>query len=373
MRVVETTATPNTTLNKNQIRVVLYGDNDVPSGKNFQPCQLMTIARWGCVDYSDPDSPDYESVKADIIRRQRMFMISVSDGRVVKYTGVDAPILKNGNYGVTIGELPEFVKNYTKVREVLNQVGEHTDWLYAQGAVIGNIIHVDKEGLPVPVIVDCGEWIDGSNHAPVTIQVWDATTQQYVSHTLTYPIPATEYTKDDSYYVGYGIYFYNKYNALTQQYEIHRVRHQSGTWQCLQSQPVISGGVETYYEPKWNRPYWMLDDGNDNLTIEFVSSKGYSFRRGAVNTDITPHLFYGNVDISNDVAAEYWNWTRSSESGKTAQDETWDAQHQHMKAIHLSNLDMPSTWSTRDKAIFTCTVTLDDGKTTRIVDNQIIS
>ena len=344
MRVIGTHNT-NVNLGVNQIQVVLYGDNFVPAGRNFAPCELMTIARWGCVDYSDPEDPDYETIKASIIRRQRMFMISTTDGRVVKYTGVDSPILKNGNYGVTIGELPEFVKNYPDVKAILDQVGEHTDWLYAQGIVVGNYIKVDREGLPVPVTVFCGEWVDGSQVAN--------------------PSPCQ------------GIYFYNEYNEDTQQYEIHEVRHNGGRWQCLQHQPVISGGVATYYEPKWNSPYWRLVDGNDNLTIEFVSSKGYSFRRGNVDTVITPHLFYGNVDITNDVAAEYWNWTRESESEKTVADESWDAQHTGLvtgiKTLHLSNNDMPQTWSSANKAIFTCTVSVNDGKTTRIVDNQIIS
>ena len=335
MRVIATHNTDNT-LSPNQIRVVLYGDNEVPAQKNFEPCELMTMTRWGCINYSTSDASIYEAegldtqdaIIASIKRRQQVFYISTSEGRIVKLTGVDQPILRNGNYGTTLGILPEFVQNYSVVRE---RMIAGRDYLYAQGVVVGDFIKIDVEGNPVPTVVDKGEW---QNNTP---------------------------------------YYYNKFNETTQQYETHRVRHNGGTWQCLQSQPIISGGVETYYEPKWNSPYWMLVDGNDNLTIEFVSSKGYSFRRGAVNTDITPHLFYGNVDISNDVAAEYWNWTRESESGKTIQDETWDAQHQHMKAIHLSNLDMPSTWSTRDKAIFTCTVTLNDGKTTRIVDNQIIS
>lgn len=331
----------NNSLGVNQIQVVLYGDDYVPAGRNFEPCELMTIARWGCVDYSDPDDPDYETIKASIIRRQRVFMISTTDGRVVKYNGVDAPILKNGNYGVTIGELPEFVKNYPDVRAILDQVGEHTDWLYAQGVVVGNYIKIDKEGLPVPVTVFCGEWEDGAQMQTPT--------------------------------VGNGIYFYNEYNEQSQQYEIHEVRHNGGRWQCLQHQPVKSGGVLTYCEPKWDSPYWRLVDGNDNLTIEFVSSKGYSFRRGGVDTVITPHLFYGNVDITDEVAAEYWSWSRESESGKTTADETWDAQHQRQKTLHLTDSEMPSTWSFKDKAIFTCTVVLNDGKTTRIVDNQIIS
>lgn len=345
MRVIATHNTDNT-LGVNQIRVVLYGDDETPAQQNFEPCELMTIARWGCIDYNASDSAHYQAegldtdakVRASIKQRQQVFYISTSEGRIVKLNGVDAPILRNGNYGTTLGELPDFVKAYPSVAERLVNGG---DYLFAQGVVVGDFIKINKEGLPVPTVVFCGEWVDGS-------QVQD-------------PEPRN------------GIYYYNKWNEDEQQYEIHEVRHNGGRWQCLQSQPVMSGGVATYYEPKWNSPYWALVDGNDNLTIEFVSSKGYSFRRGHVDTVITPHLFYGNVDISDDVAAEFWNWTRESESGKTLQDETWDAQHQHMKQIHLTNLDMPATWSTQDKAIFTCTVTLNDGKTTRIVDNQIIS
>ena len=337
MRVIGTQQTDNT-LDKNQIRVVLYGDNEVPSQKNFEPCELMTIARVGCVRYGDPSDV---ALQESITRRQRYFMISTSEGRVVKYTGVDSPMLLNGNYGVTIGELPEFVKNYPDVRSILDVVGEHTDWVYAQGIVVGNYVKVDREGLPIPVTVFCGEWIDGS---------------QVVNPQ-----------------VGKGKYYYNQYNEETQQNETHEVRHNGGRWQCLQSQPVTIGGVETYFEPKWNSPYWLLVDGNDNLTIEFVSSKGYSFRRGAVDTIITPHLFYGNVDITDDIAAEYWSWERESESGKTEQDVGWDALHEEQKTLHLTNLDMPSTWSSHDKAIFTCKVTVIDGKSTIIVENQIIS
>lgn len=339
MRVVGTHTTEPSTLNVNQIRVVLYGDDQVPEQRNFEPCELMTIARWGCVDYSTPSDP--QSVKDSIIRRQRVFMISTSEGRVVKYNGVDAPILKNGNYGVTIGELPEFVKNYPDVSSILNEVGEHTDWLYAQGVVVGNYIKISREGLPVPVTVFCGDWVDGS--------------------TIDNPTP------------GNGIYFYNEYNEQTMQYEIHEVRHMGGRWQCLQHQPVRQGGVYVYHEPKWNSSYWRLVDGNDNLTIEFVSSNGFSFRRGAVNTVVTPHLFYGNVDISSDVAAENWSWTRKSESGKTDADRTWDAQHSGVKQLYLTNQDMPANWSSSNKAIFTLTVQVDDGKNIRIVDNQIIS
>ena len=341
MRVIATHNTDNT-LSPNQIRVVLYGDNEVPAQKNFEPCELMTMTRWGCINYSTSDASKYadegletqDAILASIKRRQQVFYISTSEGRIVKLTGVDSPILRNGNYGTTLGILPDFVQNYPVVHD---RMIDGRDYLYAQGVVVGDFIKIDVEGNPIPTVVDKGEW---QNNTP---------------------------------------YYYNKFNETTQQYETHRVRHNGGTWQCLQSQPIISGGVATYYEPKWNSPYWRLVDGNDNLTIEFVSSKGYSFRRGAVDTIITPHVFYGNVDITDEIAAEYFTWTRYEQRNEdlpnpyTQADEAWNSAHEQQKTLHLTNNDMPNTWSTQNKIIFTCTVVINDGKTTRIVDNQIVS
>ena len=366
MRVIATHNTSGT-LGVNQIQVVLYGDDYddpvtgervhvTPAGRNYPPCKLMTIARWGCIDYSDPTAPDYEAVKASIVRRQRLFMISTSDGRVIKHTGVDSPILKSGNYGVTIGELPEFVKSHPKVREILNIVGEHTDWLYAQGIVVGNFVKIDAAGLPMNNIFDCGTWMDGTTPRMVVIN------------------PGTENEETISVpSIGHGIYLYNEYNPDHLQWETHEVSWRGMKWRCLQHQPVISGGVTTYYEPKWNSPYWLMVEGISNLTMEFASSRGFAFRRHEVDTVITPHVFYGGIDITDDLDNEYFSWTRSSESGKTAADETWDAQHVGQKALHLTLNDMPATWSSANKAIFTCVATVNDGKSTRIVDNQIIS
>lgn len=151
--------------------------------------------------------------------------------------------------------------------------------------------------------------------------------------------------------------------------ETSRVWNYNILWECL-----VEGTTE---EPKWGCMDWMLVAGNDNLSIEFVSSRGYSFRRGFVNTLVTPHLYYGSTDITNEVSAEFWSWTRESESGKTIADESWDAQHTGLmtglKTLHLTNADMPAMWSSADKAIFTCAVMFNDGKGQVIVENQLIA
>jgi hypothetical protein len=82
------------------------------------------------------------------------------------------------------------------------------------------------------------------------------------------------------------------------------------------------------------------------------------------------------VDISNEIDDEYWNWTRTEENPTQEdieRDAAWNRKHEGMRIFHLTNEDMPPTWSSRNKVIFTCTVSVNDGKSTIIVDNQIIS
>ena len=244
MRVTGTHASDENEIGNNQIRVELYSDDYdtedpetheithhhfTPAGINFPPCELMTIARWGC--YLDPDEKGIsQGEKLSRERRQRMFMISVTDGRVVKYTKVNSPVLSDYNYGVTIGELPQFVKNYPDVSSVLSQVGEHSDWLYAQGIVVGKFIKVDIYGKPEVVIVDCGDWVDGGAQG-VT------------------PTPQK------------GIYYHDAWNAITQQYETHDVWHSNVRWRCLVSQPIKDGQLYIYNEPEEGSVYWKKIQG----------------------------------------------------------------------------------------------------------------
>lgn len=347
MRVVGTHAT-DSSLGINQIRVELYSDDytdpttgevhrEIPSGKNFAPCELMTIARWGC--YLDPDEEGISSAeKLSRERRQRMFMISVTDGRVVKHTKVNKPILSDWNYGVTIGELPEFVKNYPNVKSVLDVVGEHTDWLYAQGVVVEKFIKVDVNGKPEVEIVDCGDWVDGSTGTPS---------------------------------VRAGIYYHDEWNSIAQQYETHDVWHNGALWRCLVSQPVVSGGVTRFYEPtERNSTYWKkLIPSGDTWALNFFypASEGeaeedelpltlVSVRTGHVDFSAKPKLLLGNEDVTEENVTA-WKWTR--ESFDTAADATWNTQGKaSQRTLHITNGDVPSGWKRGLKLSFICTATL---------------
>lgn len=121
----------------NYIEVSLYPDDEVPAGKNFPPCALMNIARWG--NQTD------ESL-------QQCFYLSSSEGRIVKLTGVTKPIRENWNYGMVFGDMPSFLK------ELKLPLVKGRDYMYAAGIIAQDFIQIDYQGKPVVTYVDRGPW-----------------------------------------------------------------------------------------------------------------------------------------------------------------------------------------------------------------------
>lgn len=121
----------------NYIEVSLYPDDEVPAGKNYPPCELMNIARWG--NQTD------ESL-------QQSFYLSSSEGRIVKLTGVTKPILENWNYGMVFGDMPSFLK------ELKLPLVKGRDYMYAAGIITQDFIQIDYQGKPVVTYVDRGPW-----------------------------------------------------------------------------------------------------------------------------------------------------------------------------------------------------------------------
>ena len=374
MRVVETHNSEGSTLGINQIRVVLYSDDYdtvedgktihhrfTPAGKNFAPCELMTVARWGCA--LDPDEENENLTDAEREsrrRRQSLFYISTTDGRIAKLTGVNSPILKDTNYGTTLGNVPDFIKESS----IKDQIIDGRDYLYAQGIIVGSFIQFDKKGNPKINYIDCGEWVDGSTLSEKERQV------------------------------GHGIYLCNEYNEDTRQWETHDVYYDGLKWRCLQHIPYKRDDKLYYYKPEFGSSFWKVIMGDTRFALEFFSSNGYSFRRNGVSTTITARLFYGGVDISNNPKVTFLGWTRcleenwnnGEEPNYTEQDETWNTEHKcdfinelnemyDPRTLLLSHEDMPLGWGIGigKRAVFNCQVEINDGKEITIIENQIIS
>lgn len=121
----------------NYIEVTMYPDEEVPGGKNYPPCELMRIARWG--NQTDPS-------------RQSCLYLSSTEGRIVKLSGVTKPIIDKSNYGATFGIPPEWLKAMGL------PLVDGQDYLYARGLIVQDIIRMDYQGKPVVNYVDRGEW-----------------------------------------------------------------------------------------------------------------------------------------------------------------------------------------------------------------------
>lgn len=121
----------------NYIEVTLYPDEETPAGKNYPPCEMMKIARWG----NQTDTT-----------RQSCIYLSSTEGRIVRLTGVTKPIIDAANYGAIFGTLPEFLQ----AMDLPTIEGQ--DYVYARGLIVQDIIRIDYQGKPVCTVVDRGAW-----------------------------------------------------------------------------------------------------------------------------------------------------------------------------------------------------------------------
>lgn len=146
----------------NYIEVTMYPDEETPAGKNYPPCELMKIARWG--NQTDPT-------------RQSCLYLSSTEGRIVKLSGVTKPIIDKGNYGATFGTVPEFLK------EMGLPIVEGQDYVYARGLIVQDIIRIDYQGKPIITYVDRGQW---SATADYYAEAYNPNTGQYETSDVWY-------------------------------------------------------------------------------------------------------------------------------------------------------------------------------------------
>lgn len=167
----------------NYIEVTMYPDSQTPAGRNYPPCELMKIARWG--NQSDTT-------------RQSCIYLSSTEGRIVRLTGVTKPIIDSGNYGATFGTLPEFIAGLDL------PIIEGQDYIYARGLIVQDIIRMDYLGRPVAEYVDRGQWdveadyysaeLNPNTHMYETSDVWYLGCKWRCANTGTRTIPAWDNT-----------------------------------------------------------------------------------------------------------------------------------------------------------------------------------
>ena len=146
----------------NTLTLVPYGDGDVPSGHNLALTQEMVITRWGNVispsaeAHANPDYASFIIAKGGrwINTRQQSFFISCDQGNIVELMGVDSPVLREGNYGTVLGQIPEGLLD----EETAKLINPGQPYLYARGIVVQDLIRIGYNGVRVRTPNFRGEW-----------------------------------------------------------------------------------------------------------------------------------------------------------------------------------------------------------------------
>ena len=303
MRILATNA------QENSITVVLYPDSEVPGGTNYPPLAGYNVTRRG--NSTLPEAGGFNG-------RAQSWMISSREGRIMFLSNVYKPILEDYNYALTIGKLPN-IKALEKLPVTTEDVG-----IVAQTVIAEKFYQFDYNGDVVPKMVDRGVW------SPETAQ--SGAPYRLVQHELAKP-SGSEYT-------------------LLEQ---HTVYHLGCKWGCLSD--------KTTDEPKWNSPSWGLLEGDSRYSLQLSLSGGEAFVIGGVDEVISGRVFYGTIDITDDVMADdatEVEWFRNS--GNVPADNLWTPEYVdgNRLAIHIDNGNQHGVGSdfgfVSKSVIFTCRV-----------------
>ena len=126
--------------------------------------------------------------------------------------------------------------------------------------------------------------------------------------------------------------------------------------------PPTTGWQETYPNPGpsqfvWSRTVITLNDdsnvtsysvgkigevgpaGISNYSVLILSTEGDTFKNGVINTVLKARVYYGDKDITDELDANRFRWTRSS-SDKVA-DQIWNAKYfGGVKEIQITTEDV---------------------------------
>lgn len=113
----------------------------------------------------------------------------------------------------------------------------------------------------------------------------------------------------------------------------------------------------TFSKPGYYSEDWILEQGNPDFVMEIQSSNGDVFIGNNVDTDLVAEVQIYNQDITSNIPAEQWTWTRSSSYKES--DIIWNAAHVGTgNSVHITIKDLPGIG--QRVITFTCTAFVDN-------------
>lgn len=285
----------------NTITVVCYPDNECPSKKNYPPCELARLIRWG------------NAVDED---RQSCWYISSSEGLLVWLDHVTKPIIDKTNYSLAMGKLPDALSFLFQDFPTANK---RDGAFYAKWMMAASFQQIDYQGNPIYTTRDRGVWslavAQGDN-----------------------PYRNGDRTIDTVYYLGCK-------------------------WQCLEDKttkpPTYSSTAWAFVE---GNPYFTLEMLSSKLwnfrLNDLMATNADGYWKVFTTLSVVGRLY--NQDVTDSMVNVVW----TRDSGNPTADNKWALSHANCGlSVDLTYEDLGGAAFKIGSVTFRCEAEIKDGET----------
>ena len=285
----------------NTITVVCYPDDECPSKKNYPPCELARLIRWG------------NAVDED---RQSCWYISSSEGLLVWLDHVTKPIIDKTNYSLAMGKLPDALSFLFQDFPTANK---RDGAFYAKWMMAASFQQIDYQGNPIYTTRDRGVWslavAQGDN-----------------------PYRNGDRTIDTVYYLGCK-------------------------WQCLEDKttkpPTYSSTAWAFVE---GNPYFTLEMLSSKLwnfrLNDLMATNADGSWKAFTTLSVVGRLY--NQDVTDSMVNVVW----TRDSGNPTADNKWALSHANCGlSVDLTYEDLGGSAFKVGTVVFRCEAQIKDGET----------
>lgn len=285
----------------NTITVVCYPDEECPSKKNYPPCELARLIRWG------------NAVDED---RQSCWYISSSEGLLVWLDHVTKPIIDKTNYSLAMGKLPDALSFLFQDFPTANK---RDGAFYAKWMMAASFQQIDYQGNPIYTTRDRGVWrldvAQGDN-----------------------PYRNCDRTIDTVYYLGCK-------------------------WQCLEDKttkpPIYSSTAWAFVE---GNPYFTLEMQSSKLwnfrLNDLMATNADGSWKVFTTLSVVGRLY--NQDVTDSMVNVVW----TRDSGNPTADNKWALSHANCGlSVDLTYEDLGGAAFKIGSVTFRCDAEINDGET----------
>ena len=393
---------------ENTIKVVPYngclanGDPIVPSGKNFTFIgteitngshdytaalladytahpdgyeKIINLTRMGNVANGLENGDDPTSYSDSVLQsqkgRQQAWVLSTTDKRLSFFWRVDEPIIKDENYALCLGILPDLAN-------LPHDAQGNPIWQVDMPSLYVNTVFYDYQhnaNYPAKVIKeDRGQWVAPDSTVPQPTCDYNGTQIYDPYHYRTFTNATWRQYRDSDAFASLTDEQLRQKMMLEFKVdlEISRVWNGNKLWECL-----VDGTTE---EPEFGCNDWQVVSGDTLFKADFEEDYQL-YDPDNFKGSLTVHVMWGAENLTGKLLQQDIVWTRYTEdqSGnpRTASDAIWNAQHAYnvwstgRETLTLRQSDLNSESEFPSLVRFRCEVTLRDGANNEVYNDIV--